>query len=358
MVSQIALQVALSVLILLVGLWLWGMAMSSVAQRRLLGDRAELIRVLTLPSSRTILDEPINLQGGFAESLPFAPLIAALSEAYRRACRRACGVSVVLAVAILAVSCLFSSVYLGINVGLLLLSGVLSAWGTGDDGDSVLPLARVLLKWQDVNPTGCQSFCNEERPDFKTLHEVLLGLPLGPIPSPTVRAEPVGPPVQPRAETFYARANAYLQTGELQKAIDDCTQAIRMNPNYAEAHCRRGHAYLKAGDLNKAMADLVETIRLKPDFAEAFYLRACTYLQIGKADAGYGELHSAIADCTAAIRLNPAYVEAYCRRGDVYLQIGEVYKARADYGQAMRLNPTFAEPYYRRGLEYQERRRR
>jgi tetratricopeptide (TPR) repeat protein len=358
MAWQIAVQVVLSALILLAGLWLWELAMSPLDHRRLLGDRAELIRVLNLPNSRTILDEPINLQGGSGESLPFAPLIAALAAARRKACWKTCGLSLLLAAAILAVSCLFSFVYLGINVGLLLLSSVLSLLGSRDDGESVLPFARVLLKWHDVNPNGCEKFCNEERPDFKNLHEVLLGLSWDPIPPPAPRSEAAPPPAKPGAEAFYARADVYLQARDFQKAVADCTQAIRLRPEHAEAHCRRGNAYLEAGEINKAMADFIEAIRLKPDYAEAFYLRACTYLKIGKSNTAYGELQSAISDCSTAIRLNPKYLEAYCRRGDVYLQINEVHKALADFSQAMRLNPEFAEPYYRRGLDIREKRAR
>ncbi len=353
MAWQIALQVVLSLLILPAGFWLWGLAMAPVEYRRLLGDRAALGRLLALPTSRTVLDGPISLPGGSGESLPFSPLIAALARARRKEWWSTCGLAWLLAAGLLGGSYLFGLTYLTLNVGLLLLSGMFPLLAGSGQGDRVLPLARILLKWHEVNPNGCQKFCREERPEFKILYGVLVGAPWD-----AAAQGAAGPPAQPGVEALCARAGVYLQSGDPQKAIEDCTRAIRISPENAEAHCRRGNAYLVAGELQKAMADLAEAIRLKPDLAEAYYLRACTYLEIGKADAGRGELQGAIADCSSAIRFNPNYLEAYCRRGELYLQIDEVYKARADFSQAMLLNPAVAEPYYRRALEQPEKRRR
>ena len=216
---------------------------------------------------------------------------------------------------ILWVSYLFSPVYLGINAALLLVSGVLSPSVRGDNVDTVLRLARVLRRWHDSDPPACRRFCHKERPALETLHDALFDSPLGQIPRPSLRPKPQAPPEQPGAKVYYVRAGAYLQTGEVDKAIADCTQAIRMNPEYAEAYCRRGNAYRQGGNFYKAFADLVEAIRLKPDLAEAYYVRACTYLQTGGIPQGNRRIYNAIADLTEAIRLNPEYAEAYCRPG-------------------------------------------
>ena len=40
-------------------------------------------------------------------------------------------------------------------------------------------------------------------------------------------------------------AHAYLANGEHDKAIADCTEAIRLDPTYAFAHANRGAAPLK-----------------------------------------------------------------------------------------------------------------
>ena len=74
----IVIQTVLSVLVFLVGSWLWGLARSLFDYRWLLRDRVELIRVLAHPSSQAILDDPSNAEEEPVHTPPFAELIAVL----------------------------------------------------------------------------------------------------------------------------------------------------------------------------------------------------------------------------------------------------------------------------------------
>ena len=53
--------------------------------------------------------------------------------------------------------------------------------------------------------------------------------------------------------------------GDLDKAIADCSQAIRLNPDDAEAYKHRGLAYQEKGDHAKANADLKRAKELDPN---------------------------------------------------------------------------------------------
>ncbi len=64
------------------------------------------------------------------------------------------------------------------------------------------------------------------------------------------------------------------------------------------------------GDLDGALKDYTEAIRLKPDLAEAYNNR-------GVARAAKGDPDGALKDCTEAIRLKPDYAGAYNNRGKV-----------------------------------------
>jgi tetratricopeptide (TPR) repeat protein len=50
--------------------------------------------------------------------------------------------------------------------------------------------------------------------------------------------------------------------GEYNKAIADCTEAIRLQPNLASAFRTRGEAFAKTGELEKALADYAEARKL------------------------------------------------------------------------------------------------
>ena len=57
----------------------------------------------------------------------------------------------------------------------------------------------------------------------------------------------------------------------------DYTEAIRIDPNCADAYCNRGRAYLTKGDLGNAIADCTEAIRLDPKNAVAYLFRGAAY---------------------------------------------------------------------------------
>ena len=71
--------------------------------------------------------------------------------------------------------------------------------------------------------------------------------------------------------------------GDLEGALQDYNQAIRLKPNFADAFVCRGIVRRRDedeanGDLEGALRDLTEALRLKPDHAGAFYNRGLSRL--------------------------------------------------------------------------------
>jgi len=128
------------------------------------------------------------------------------------------------------------------------------------------------------------------------------------------------------AEAFYNRGLARGAKGDFDGAIEDYIDAIRLKPDLAEAYNSRGLARRAKGDLDAALQDYNEAIRLKPDSASAFNNR-------GAAQWAKGDLESAIKDYKEAIRLNPNYAEAYYNRALIWKQKGQIVAAIADYQQ-------------------------
>ena len=91
------------------------------------------------------------------------------------------------------------------------------------------------------------------------------------------------------AVSFNNRGTAYQETHDLDRAIADYDEAIRLHPAYAPAFNNRGNAHQAKGDLDAAIADYSEAIRFDFNFVQAFNSR-------GKAYQMKGNLDHAIAD--------------------------------------------------------------
>jgi tetratricopeptide (TPR) repeat protein len=75
------------------------------------------------------------------------------------------------------------------------------------------------------------------------------------------------PTIVPDAEIAYNRGIANYSNTVYGAAISDFTQAIRLQPDYADAYYGRGLAYNNTVEYYKAIGDFTEAIRLRPDYA-------------------------------------------------------------------------------------------
>lgn len=151
------------------------------------------------------------------------------------------------------------------------------------------------------------------------------------------------------AEQHYKKGISYGNRGQMEKAIEEYTKAIELNPEYAEAYYHRGQAYQENPD--QAISDLSRAIELKPDYWEAYYRRGAAYLHRDEYDA-------AIADFSKVMELEykglpPLYVYGvYDTRGFAYLRKGEYNSAISDFSKVIELAPKDSRAYLRRGIAY------
>ena len=144
------------------------------------------------------------------------------------------------------------------------------------------------------------------------------------------------------ADAFINRGSAYYNKGDPDGALQDYEQAIRIKPNSAYALSGRGLARTARGNLEGALRDYNEAIRLKPDYAAAINNR-------GRARHAKGDLEGALRDYEQTIRLKPDYFHAFNNRGNVRKAKGDLDGALQDYERAILLKPDYAEAFNNRG---------
>ena len=149
----------------------------------------------------------------------------------------------------------------------------------------------------------------------------------------------------PCAVAYTHRGLAYSAKGDDDRAIQDYTQAIMLDPNYAQAYNNIGVAYKNKGDYDRAIEDYTQAIMLNPGYAMAYGNR-------GIANKYKGDIKRAIEDYTQAIMLNPHNAMTYNNLGVAYNAQSNHKRAIEDFNQAIMLNPGYAMAYYNRGLAY------
>jgi len=141
---------------------------------------------------------------------------------------------------------------------------------------------------------------------------------------------------------YLHRAVAWVEKGELDLAIADFDEKLRLNPT-AATYNNRGKIWHSKKDYDNEIADYNQAIRLDPSYA-------CSYSNRGSVWQSKKEYEKAIADYNQAIRLDPSYANAYYRRGTVWHSKKDYDKAIADCDQAVRLDANHAYAYVGRGL--------
>jgi tetratricopeptide (TPR) repeat protein len=79
------------------------------------------------------------------------------------------------------------------------------------------------------------------------------------------------------AAAYFDRGVARFQKGDIDQAITDLTEAIRLNPNDAQVYGARGFVYWKKEDYKGVIADFSKVISLDRDSADPHRFRAAAY---------------------------------------------------------------------------------
>ena len=130
--------------------------------------------------------------------------------------------------------------------------------------------------------------------------------------------------------------NALRQIGLFREAIEECRTALRLDPNYANAHNNLGNALLGESRIPEAIAEYETALRLKPNDARTHY-------NFGIALFRTGRIPEAIAQYETALRFAPDDAEAHYNLGNALLETGQAPEAIKHFEATLQIKPDFIE---------------
>lgn len=140
---------------------------------------------------------------------------------------------------------------------------------------------------------------------------------------------------------------AMIREWRLEEAIAACREAIRLRPDYADAHTNLGMALVKQQRPWEAVAVLREAIRLNPGDASA-HLALGNALQhlVAFGEPDERKLDEVILEYREAVRLKPGSADASFALGKLLSKLGRFDEAIEAYQQATRASYVPEAVYY------------
>ena len=135
-----------------------------------------------------------------------------------------------------------------------------------------------------------------------------------------------------RTEYYLSRGICHLNNSDIERAIADLTEFIRLHPNWVGGYFNRGNAYDAKRDFDRAIADYSKALRLNAKDPEGIQWNR------GRAYWHKRDYEHAIADYDEAIRLRPNFADWHRIRAEVREEVGELETAIGGYRTALSLD--------------------
>ncbi len=122
--------------------------------------------------------------------------------------------------------------------------------------------------------------------------------------------------------------------GKLKEAELLTRKAIKLNPDYANAHFNLGNILKDLCNIKEAELSYRQAIKLKPDYADA-------HLNLGGILSDLYKLEEAELSTRKAIKIKPDYAGAHDNLGSILKYLKKCKEAEISYSRAIELQPNF-----------------
>jgi serine/threonine protein kinase len=158
-------------------------------------------------------------------------------------------------------------------------------------------------------------------------------------------------PSRDAAEVF-RRANELRQRGSYRQAIEEYSDAIRLDPKFMNAYTNRGLSYYFLNDYDRAVEDYSAAIKIDPNAKDA----SIPYLNRAIVWRTRGNAERALEDIENSLRLDPRYPLALNLRGLLHADRRDYDRAIGNYNEALASDPKLTVALTNRGQAYLNKR--
>jgi tetratricopeptide (TPR) repeat protein len=136
----------------------------------------------------------------------------------------------------------------------------------------------------------------------------------------------VARPINPKVAALMESGKRAAVKGDLDRAVRDYGEAIRIDPKYPDSYSQRGQTFFKLGDIERAIADYTAALAQAPQHGEALRARGMAHLYRGETDLALADLSKAIELGESDPRLLAPIELFYARRSR-----GSIYDSKQRY---------------------------
>jgi len=150
-------------------------------------------------------------------------------------------------------------------------------------------------------------------------------------------------------EARQVRANIFLQLDRPEEAVEECKEALKVDPEYNAAIFTLAQAYRRLGKYEEAIAGFERAVQLDPRDAKP-------HVNLGEIYLDTKDLDKAMAHFEEAISIDPDHSSlAHNNLGAVFLEKKMLERAEQEILKALEMRERIPDAHYNLGLLYEER---